>query len=103
MLGLNILAESPIKNVVFDNDKLYVSLTDGRVIPTPLEWYPRLANATDAERHHWEAGITGIHWPDVDEDLSIEGMLAGRPSIEYIRLQRTTVPSAPTNQQHPNL
>ncbi|MCE9682348.1 DUF2442 domain-containing protein [Halomonas sp. M5N1S15] len=52
---------------------------DGRAISVPLAWYPRLANASQAEREHWElagAGY-GIHWPDIDEDLSTEGLLQG--------------------------
>jgi hypothetical protein len=59
-----------------------VSLRDGRVISVPLAWYPRLLNATPAQRNNWKiaGGGYGIHWPDVDEDLSTEGLLHGAPA-----------------------
>lgn len=66
------------------DDALRVTLTDGRVISVPLNWYPRLLHASGAERSNWRliADGIGIHWPDIDEDISIEGLLAGRPSRE---------------------
>ncbi|HEX5868243.1 MAG TPA: DUF2442 domain-containing protein [Beijerinckiaceae bacterium] len=69
-----------IRNVRFDESQLIVELSDGRILGTPVRWYPRLALATPAQRANWQllAGGEGIHWPDVDEDLSLEGMLAGR-------------------------
>ena len=59
-----------------------VDLADGRSISVPLAWYPRLLHATPIERENWQiAGAgSGIHWPDVDEDLSVEGLLRGAPS-----------------------
>ena len=63
---------------------LCVDLADGRTITVPLEWYPRLLHGTVAERSNWRligAG-EGVHWPDLDEDISIEGMLEGRSSAE---------------------
>lgn len=60
-----------------DND-LIVELRDGRSISTPLDWYPRLATASEIERKAWELSAFGIHWAGLDEDLSISGMLAGR-------------------------
>ena len=63
---------------------LVVELADGRVVSVPLHWYPRLAEATATERLQWESigpGI-GIHWPAVDEDISVEGLLRGLPSGE---------------------
>jgi hypothetical protein len=65
-----------------DADKLSVALMDGRTITVPLVWYPRLANATPAQRNRWEVagGGWGIHWPDIDEDLSTEGLLRGAPA-----------------------
>jgi hypothetical protein len=56
-----------------------VGLADGRVIKVPLVWFPRLTNASSAARYKWEllGDGEGIHWPDLDEDLSVEGMLAG--------------------------
>jgi hypothetical protein len=71
-----------VADVSFTEDSLCVSLRDGRRISVPLSWYPRLHNATPAQRNHWElagAGY-GIHWPDIDEDLSTEGLLRGAPA-----------------------
>jgi hypothetical protein len=64
------------------DDALSVSLQDGRVITVPLVWYPRLLNATPAQRQNWKiaGGGYGIHWPDFDEDLSTEGLLRGAPA-----------------------
>ncbi|MCU0466488.1 MAG: DUF2442 domain-containing protein [Anaerolineae bacterium] len=56
---------------------LRVTLADGRQIATPLTWYPRLASASPEALRHYELGMVGIHWPDIDEDLSIAGMLKG--------------------------
>ena len=65
-------------------DTLTAELSDGRTISVPISWYPRLVHATPEERNNWELIGTGegIHWPDLDEDLSIEGFLAGWPSRE---------------------
>jgi hypothetical protein len=57
--------------------ELVVTLADGRRIATPLEWYPRLKNATAAQRANFEIMPMGVHWPDIDEDLSVAGMLKG--------------------------
>jgi uncharacterized protein DUF2442 len=64
--------------VDFTATELVVTLTDGRKIVTPLDWYPRLKNAAPRERAHFELMPMGIHWPDLDEDLGIAGMLKGR-------------------------
>jgi hypothetical protein len=64
-------------SVAFTATELVVTLADGRRIATPLEWYPRLKNATAAQRANFEIMPVGIHWPDIDEDLSIAGMLKG--------------------------
>ena len=66
--------------VVVSDDELTVSLTDGRSLSVPLVWFPRLLRATPEARSHWIllGQGEGIHWPDVDEDLSIAGLLAGR-------------------------
>jgi hypothetical protein len=64
-------------NVRFNADRLYVCLTDGREIGVPLSWFPRLLNATEAQRQAWELigqGV-GIHWEDIDEDISVAGLL----------------------------
>ena len=64
--------------VEFTASELVVTLADGRKIATPLDWYPRLKAASNAARMHYEIMPMGIHWPDLDEDLSIAGMLKGR-------------------------
>jgi hypothetical protein len=71
-----------VVDVSFTEDSLCVSLRDGRKISVPLSWYPRLLNATSAQRSNWKlagAGY-GIHWPELDEDLSTEGLLRGAPA-----------------------
>ena len=72
------------RNVSVSDAALSAELSDGRTISVPLDWYPRLAHATPRERGTWEliGGGEGIHWPDLDEDISIEGLLAGRRSGE---------------------
>ena len=69
------------------DDTLTVELSDGRTISVPTAWYPRLLHGTAAERGEWRliGGGAGIHWPRLDEDISIEGLLAGRPSGESQR------------------
>ena len=71
-------------NVVVTDDTLTVDLSDGRTISVPLAWYPRLVHATDEERSVWRliGRGEGIHWPKLDEDISVEGLIAGRPSGE---------------------
>ena len=66
-------------HVAVEEARLVVDLMGGRTIAVPLAWYPRLANATPEQRIHWElaGGGYGIHWPDIDEDLSTEGLLRG--------------------------
>ncbi len=75
------------ETVVVTEDTLTAELADGRTISVPLAWYPRLVHATPEERNNWQliGGGQGIHWPDLDEDISIEGLLAGRPSGESQR------------------
>lgn len=67
------------------DDELRVSLTDGRWLSVPIAWFPRLAHASSAERANCEllGEGQGIHWPDVDEDISVMGLIAGQPSIEF--------------------
>ncbi len=66
------------------DDTLHVELSDGRTISVPLGWYPRLEYANAGERANWRLSGKGrgIHWEDLDEDISVEGLLAGRPSGE---------------------
>ena len=71
---------SPLaQQVRFTEDELVVSLVDGRTITVPLVWFPRLAAATTAQLRHYEIlrDGEGIHWPEIDEDLSVEGLLFG--------------------------
>ncbi len=71
-----------VKDVHFTDATLAVDLVDGRTIIVPLAWYPRLLEATTEQRLNWKisgAGY-GIHWPDIDEDLSTEGLLRGAPA-----------------------
>jgi hypothetical protein len=64
--------------VEFTANELVVTLADGRKITTPLDWYPRLKAASPKQRANFEIMPMGIHWPDLDEDLGIAGMLKGR-------------------------
>ena len=75
------------KEVTVTEDTLRADLSDGRTISVPLAWYPRLVHATREERDNWEliGEGQGIRWPDLDEDLSVEGLIAGRPSGESQR------------------
>jgi len=78
---MNTLAVSPTAilalNVRFTEDALNVELSDGREVSVPLEWFPRLRNATPAQRNNWRfiARGIGIHWEDVDEDISVVSLL----------------------------
>ncbi len=76
----DVFAES----VHCSEDSLTVRLDDGRTLSVPLAWYPRLLNGTKAEREKYEliGGGEGVHWPELDEDISIAGLLAGRRSAE---------------------
>jgi hypothetical protein len=65
-------------SVEFTSTELVVTLADGRRIATPLDWYPRLKNASQQEREKFELMPMGIHWPEIDEDLGLAGMLKGR-------------------------
>ena len=68
------------RSVEFTATELVVTLADGRRIATPLAWYPRLRDASAAARGRFELMPMGIHWPDLDEDLGVAGMLQGRPA-----------------------
>jgi hypothetical protein len=80
--GVAMAADERVKDVRFDGDHLSVDLVDGRTITVPLAWYPRLLHATPAQRENWQVAGGGysIHWPEVDEDLSTEGLLRGAPA-----------------------
>jgi len=64
--------------VRFDENTMWVDLTDGRTLGVPLAWFPRLLHATPAERERVELSRVGLHWEGIDEDISIAGLLAGR-------------------------
>lgn len=77
--------------IALTDDTLSADLADGCTVSVPLEWYPRLLHATATERSNWRfiGGGQGVHWPDLDEDVSIENMVAGKASAESPRsLQR---------------
>lgn len=80
----NELVEARAQRVSVTEDTLTVELVDGRTVTVPVTWYPRLAHGNLAERGNWRliGEGEGIHWPDLDEDISIEGLLAGRRSGE---------------------
>ena|SRR5438128_3588941 len=71
--------------VTVTDDALIVELEDGRTISAPLQWYPRLRYGTPEERANVEIGPFGIHWPDLDEDISVRGLILGRRSGEGSR------------------
>jgi hypothetical protein len=73
-----------ITRVAVTDEALTVDLADGRTISAPLAWYPRLMHGTPEERSHWRlvGGEEGIHWPDLDEDISAANLILGRPSGE---------------------
>jgi hypothetical protein len=75
------------RDVRVSDEALTVLLADGRTISVPLEWYPRLHRASPEQRGNWRliGQGDGIHWPDIDEDISTIGLLEGRPSVEYTR------------------
>ena len=72
------------ESVMITEDTLNVDLSDGRTISVPLTWFPRLVHATQEQRDNWRliGRGHGIHWDDIDEDISVEGLIAGRPSGE---------------------
>jgi hypothetical protein len=75
-------ADERVLDVEFTNETFSVTLRDGRTITVPLVWYPRLLNASPAQRKNWKiaGGGYGIQWPDLDEDVSTEGLLRGAPA-----------------------
>ena len=79
---LALTADERVSAVSFNAESLSVSLMDGRTISVPLAWYPKLLHASAAQRENWKisGGGYGIYWPELDEDLSTEGLLRGAPS-----------------------
>src|SRR5688500_4996634 len=93
------------KNVRVTRDALIVELHDGRTVSVPVMWYPRLAHGSTKEQRHWELigpGI-GIHWPELDEDISVDGLLRGLPSGESSESFKRWLASRgrPANQRWP--
>ena len=72
------------QNVNVTDEALIVDLSDGRTVSVPLAWFPRLMHGTPAERDKWRliGDGEGIHWPDLDEDISVENLILGKPSGE---------------------
>lgn len=95
-----LAADERVADVQFSDDSLAVRLMDGRSISVPLAWYPRLLHATTAQRARWKiaGGGYGIHWPDIDEDLSTEGLLRGAlaPHVNQRRRPADKRTSKPT-------
>ncbi len=84
---MNEINETKVQHVDVSDESLSMDLADGRTVSVPIAWYPRLLHANDKERNNWRligAG-EGIHWPDLDEDISVENLLAGKPSGESQR------------------
>ena len=79
-----------VKNVRCTRDMLVVDLTDGRSLSVPLTWYPKLQSATPEQRNNWQVSGAGygIHWPDLDEDLSVEGLIRGAPASRGSAVQQ---------------
>jgi hypothetical protein len=87
---MNTLNDIRVTRISSSADTLRADFDDGRSVELPLQWFPRLFKATQAQRDHYELlgrGF-GVHWPDVDEDLSASGLALGKPSIEFLKQQR---------------
>ena len=84
MITLQIDHEVCALDISFTDEAMHVSLDDGRAISIPVAWYPRLYYGTQSERLHYEliGDGEGIHWPELNEDISVEGLIAGKRSAE---------------------
>jgi len=82
---LALAADERVADVTITDDHLSVRLMDGRTISVPLVWYPRLSNATKRQRDNWQisGGGYGIHWEEIDEDISTEGLIRGAPAPDH--------------------
>jgi hypothetical protein len=87
---LGTKADERVVDIRFAEDELCVTLMNGRTVSVPLAWYPRLLNATKKQRNNWRtcAAGYGIHWPELDEDISTEGLLRGAPAPHAIVEER---------------
>lgn len=89
MPGMNTLDNIRVTRISSTSDTLKVDFDDGRSVHLPLLWFPRLFRATQAQRDHFELmgqGF-GVHWPEIDEDLSAKGLALGKLSIEFLKQQ----------------
>lgn len=84
---ITLTFEAHATNIWFDNENMWVALTDGRQISIPFLYFPRLLNATSEQRNHYElsGGGTGIHWEEIDEDISVPGLLLGNKDLTYYK------------------
>ena len=82
-----VTVDQRVTNVTITKERITLALRDGRTVSAPLAWYPRLERATPKQRKNWRiaGGGFGIHWPEIDEDLNVEGLLKGAPSPEAIK------------------
>ncbi|MCC5807025.1 MAG: DUF2442 domain-containing protein [Opitutales bacterium] len=97
---LTVEREAFAQSVGFTEDSMVVYLVDGRSVSVPLAWYPRLSSGTKEEREDYEliGDGEGIHWPGLDEDISVEGIIAGRGSVESAEsLNRWLSARSPSN------
>jgi hypothetical protein len=94
-----VLTEATIRRVELTDETITAHLVDGRVISVPLAWSWRLSEATPAQRANWQliGDGHGVHWPDIDEDISAEGMLSGVPAPRPRRSQSR--PTRPANRR----
>ena len=94
MTGSGINPGERVKSVHLHDDSFSVDLVDGRTITIPYAWYPRLLHATPDQRSNWRiaGGGYGIHWPEIDEDLSTEGLLRGAPAPPSARSTQGSPP-----------
>ncbi|MCG3205370.1 MAG: hypothetical protein KCHDKBKB_02090 [Elusimicrobia bacterium] len=85
----SLMIEASASKVWFDNDNMWVSLHDGRQLSVPLVYFPRLEKATPSQREKFEisGGGTGLHWDDLDEDISVPGLLIGKKDLTTFQYQ----------------
>ena len=84
---MNEIPKTKVQHFEVYDESLTVDLADGRTVSVPVAWYPRILHGTINERNNWRliGSGEGVHWPDLDEDLSLENILAGQPSGESQR------------------